>query len=116
METLVFCKSKDCKKSDFYLSHDGEEYFLFRQNYDKKTFYFFREGVRLDSAISFKRPKSSKCRSLLKVTERLIPSIKYIEKEEQIVILRQTKQKLDQKDKKSKIIRKSKKYQDKLSA
>ncbi len=67
-------------------------YFLFSQKYSFKTLNYFKNGIDLERALSFKCAKSMKSRSVMKVTEKLIPYIKYIEKEEHIVVLKQTMQ------------------------
>ena len=76
----------------FYLSVDKKEYFLFKQNYRKSNREFFMNGKFLTEILNATNVHSHATR---KTIEKLLPAIRYIEKEYGIAVLEKTKRKDD---------------------
>ena len=69
----------------------GETHFLFSQDYRRGANEYFRNGVRLDDALNFSRAKGDN--AIKRTMEKLPSYIKYIEREYDLEILRQTAKK-----------------------
>ena len=90
MKAKIYCKTTQKGIHSFYLSLEGNEYFLFSQKYKKGVQeYFGKGGVYFDQARNF--AKSRKDTALIKTMSKFPIYIKYIEKEYEIAILNQTK-------------------------
>ena len=46
MKDMIYCKRTDCGFHSFYLVVNGQEYYLFRQNYRKGVQKYYGDGVR----------------------------------------------------------------------
>ena len=91
----VFCESyydfnNEQAYQDFYLTHDGRDYFLFRQEYRKGIKeYFGRGGVDIDRAIKNNWNKLDT--AVIRTIDKIPSYIRYIEKQYGIAVLEQTK-------------------------
>ena len=94
MKAKIYCKATLKGIHTFYLSVDKKEYFLFKQNYRKSNREFFLNGKVLSEVISATDVRSHATR---KTIEKLLPAIKYIEKEYGIAVLERTMRKDDKK-------------------
>lgn len=75
---------------DFYLKHDGRNYFLFRQDYRKGIKeYFGCGGVEIDRALKNNWNKLD--RSVIRTIDKMPCYIHYIEKQYNIAVLERTK-------------------------
>ena len=82
-----YCKPQNGIHS-FYLKDKKDEYYLFSQDYRKSVQAYYGNGVHLDRAIDY-----SKCHrdsALARTMTKLPAYIKYIEKEYEIKVLKQT--------------------------
>ena len=95
MKTTIKCTRNKFGKHDFYINHDGKQYFLFSQNYRKGVNNLFSQGVLLQNA--FNKKNVNKDHSILKTMSKLKPYIRYIEKEYNVQILNNTKDKIEKK-------------------
>ena len=95
MKAQIYCTVSDKGVHSFYLLQDNKRYFLFRQNYRKSVHAYFKQGVSLEEAISFKRIHGDG--ALAHTMEKLPAYIKYIEKEYQISVYNKTKEKQEKK-------------------
>ena len=91
MAIKIYCKVTNRGVHSFYLLAEGEEYFLFCQDYRKGVHNYFRKGVCLEQAKKFS--KSNRDTDIMKTMSKLPLYIKYIEKEYDIAVLNQTKKK-----------------------
>lgn len=91
MKTTIRCRVPERGVHYFYLVHDGQEYYLFQQEYRKGVQKYYRKGVILDEAINFARTHRdcSMERTMIKIQKYT----KYIEKEYDIQVFEQTKKK-----------------------
>lgn len=85
----IYCKSNN-NDLNFYVSANGEEFFLFKQRFDYPTFQRFKKGVKLGDALSPKSRRSSSP-TLEKVCEKLPMYLKYVEQEYGISLLQNGK-------------------------
>lgn len=91
LKTVIYCKPTASGVHSFYMIQNGQEYFLFSQDYRKGVQEYFSKGVTLNESLNFSRTRND---SALNRTMTKIPSyIRYIEKEYDIVVLEQTKKK-----------------------
>lgn len=86
--TQVYYKTRKGEHS-FYLSTDGKDYYLFTQGKRKGVGEFFRGGVTLDRALHHGVGKRDY--SLHKTMDKLLMQIQYVEKENDLVVLRRTR-------------------------
>lgn len=91
MKTRICCEVLERGEHTFFLIHEGQEYYLFKQNYRKGVQRYFGKGVLLDEAINFS--KSHKDCSVERTMTKIPMYIKYVEKEYGIQIFEQTKRK-----------------------
>ena len=91
MTAIVFCKPTAKGIHSFYVEASGETHFLFSQDYRRGVNEYFRDGVRLDDALNFSRAKGDN--AIKRTMEKLPSYIKYIEREYDLEILRQTAKK-----------------------
>ena len=92
MKAKIYCKATSKGIHTFYLSVDKKEYLLFSQNYRKSNREFFLNGKVLSEVLSATDVRSHATR---KTIEKLLPAIKYIEKEYGIAVLERTMRKDD---------------------
>lgn len=91
MVTTIYCTPTAKGIHNFYIEAGGETHFLFSQNYRRGVNEYFRDGVRLDDALNFSRAKGDN--AIKRTMEKLPSYIKYIEREYDLEILRQTSKK-----------------------
>ncbi len=90
MKAEIYCEVKNSRHF-FYLKINKETYYLFSQAYRRGVDKYFRYGVTLNRAINFDGTNGD--HSLLATKEKILPSIRYIEKEYDVGILQSTKNK-----------------------
>lgn len=88
MKTMIYCRPTAQGIHSFYIISEGEEFFLFSQNYRKGVHRYFSKGVRLDEAYDYS--KTNRDSAVIKTMNKLPMYIKYIEREYGITILNQT--------------------------
>lgn len=91
MKTKVYCEVSARGEHTFSLIHEGQEYYLFKQNYRRSVQRYYGKGVLLDEAINFS--KSHKDCSVERTMTKIPMYIKYVEKEYGIQIFERTKRK-----------------------
>ena len=87
MAPFIFSKNTEKGKHSFYLSFNGNDYFLFTQKYRVSNKDYFGNKVFLDDALNHSLSKSH---SVRKTMTKLIPYIRYVEQEYGIEVLRKT--------------------------
>lgn len=87
MKTEIYCKTIVGGKQEFNLLVGQESYLLFIQSYRASNRDYFENGKPLTSALDITNVRSWATR---KTIEKLLPAIKYIEKEYGIAILERT--------------------------
>lgn len=94
MQTKIFCKTVAKGKQAFYVTANGETYYLFTQDYRVSNKEYFRNGVSIDDINNFSGVHSTAVRNTL---DKLPMYIRYIEKEFGIAIYERTKKAKQQK-------------------
>lgn len=94
MNTTIFCRVIDKAGLSFYLSQDGETYFLFNQRYREQAKRYYEKGVSLDKALD--RAKANEVFTILTIMDKLPAYIKYIEKEYEIEVFEKTKKRREE--------------------
>lgn len=89
MRITIYCQSTSHDVHSFYLTVNGEKYFLFSQNYRKGVHGFYSKGVLLNDAIDYSR--AGRDIAIVRTMKKIRMYIKYIEKEYGIEVLNQTK-------------------------
>lgn len=89
MKTTVYCRPTSKGVHSFYLINGKEEFFLFSQSYRKGVEEYYGRGVLLDEAIN--HSKSHNDSAIARTMSKIPMYIKFIEKEYEIEVLRQTK-------------------------
>lgn len=89
--TTVYCRSNGKDNLSFYIIHDTGTSFLFNQRFNYNVFQFYKNGVPLDMALDFRYGAELQCYAMKKVSEKLIPYIRFIEQDENVIILRKTR-------------------------
>jgi hypothetical protein len=87
----IFCRRRG-EMHEFYISADGTEYYLFTQAFRRSVDEYYRQGVIIDKAIS--HGIGRKDRAIHKTMDKLKLYIRYIEAQEEIVLLRKTGKKM----------------------
>lgn len=87
MKTEIYCKSIADGKQEFHLRVGQKSYLLFIQSYRASNRDYFENGKPLTVALDITHVHSWATR---KTIEKLLPAIKYIEKEYGIAILDRT--------------------------
>lgn len=85
MKAFVYCKPTAKGIHSFYLVYEGENYFLFRQNYRKGVQRFFSRGVSLRQVFDLGSAHGDT--SVIHTMEKLPTYIKRAEKENYIAVL-----------------------------
>lgn len=91
MKAIIYCKRSERGMHNFYLRTNGEEFYLFSQNFRKGVQEYFGYGVYLERACDYS--KSRKDAAIMKTMDKIPMFIKYIEKESGILVFEQTKKK-----------------------
>lgn len=89
MKTRIYCETTAKGEHSFYLWANGEEYYLFRQDYRKGVQLYFHNGIRLDEAFDFSKTRGDN--AVIHTLCKIPGHIKYIEREYGITLLKQTK-------------------------
>lgn len=87
MNSIIICRTNQGGNHNFYLNHKGKDYYLFTQEYLKGVNSRFSSGISLDKALAMKNDRDYGIR---KVASKLSMYIKYIEKENNIAVLKST--------------------------
>ncbi len=87
----IYCTGNGNKQLNFYVKQGGESHFLFTQRFNSTAYDFYKNGVSLDKAMSFKYSKKLNCSIMTKVSEKITRYLKYIEKEYDMIILEKTR-------------------------
>lgn len=88
MKNTIYCKTTAKGTHTFYLKSNGSEYFLFNQNYRKGVNDYYRYGVSLDNAADYTKSKFDN--AVIRTMSKIFMYVKYIEKEYDIEVLKQT--------------------------
>ena len=88
MESKIICKINKKGNHDFYVNHGGKDYYLFSQDYHRGVNILFSRGVPIDSALKYKTAKRDHCAA--KTISKLKPYLKYVEKEYNLHILKES--------------------------
>ena len=91
MDSIISCKVNKMGGHSFFIKHAGKEYYLFSQNYHRGVDSHFSKGISIQNALSVKSAKHD--RYVMKTIIKMKPHIKYIEKEYDVKILKNTKEK-----------------------
>lgn len=90
--TTIHCvPGNEGRSLSFFVKQGDESHFLFMQNFNSTAYDFYKHGVSLEKAMSFKYGKKLKCSLMTKVSEKIRRYLKYIEKEYDMVILNKTR-------------------------
>lgn len=89
MKATIYCKATAKGIHSFYLITGNKEIFLFSQPYRKGVAKFFGQGVRLEDSFDYK--KAHYDTAVIRTMDKLPMYLKYIEKENAIEVLKQTK-------------------------
>ena len=81
-------------KTQFFLDHNGNTYYLFQQPYRKSVCAFFERGVVLNDVFNYSRAKRNP--RIVKTISKLPYSTHYIESEYGIAVLERTKRRRGQ--------------------
>lgn len=87
MKSKVFCRTVAKGEQAFYVTVDGKEYYLFRQNYKVSNKLFFQNGVSIDCINNYNGVHSMAVRHTL---DKLPSYLRYVEKEYDIAIYSRT--------------------------
>lgn len=88
MLTTIYCTANE-NINNFYMNHEGKSFYLFSQNRRKGVELFYKNGVSVDKAIHHGMGKKDK--AIHRTMDKLMTSIRYIETESQIKVLRKTR-------------------------
>lgn len=108
MITSIKCNVSKKGQHDFILNLNGENYYMFSQNYHTGVNKYFKNGVSLNNAMDRKKAKNDHC--IIKTMDKFQTYIKYLEKEYDIKILNKTLNKGVINDKKKKLINRDLSY------
>ena len=89
MKTMIYCEPTQQGVHSFYIVTDGQEYYLFSQNYRKGVQEFFSKGVSLRESMNYSKTHNDS--AVMRTMSKLPMYIRYIEKEYEIEILERTK-------------------------
>ncbi len=85
MDTIISCRVNRRGNHNFYVEHNGREYYLFTQDYHLGVDDFFSGGISLRNAMDF--TLSHRDFYIQHTMEKLNPYIRYVEQENGISIL-----------------------------
>lgn len=91
MKPMIYCKKKNQGTHSVYLRVEEGTFFLFHQNYRKSVQTYFAKGVTINQAMDFS--KTHRDVALRRTMEKMPMYITYVEKEQNLVILRKTEKK-----------------------
>lgn len=89
MDSIIICRVNRRGDHNFYIEHNGRQYYLFTQDYHRGVNVFFSSGVSLKTAMygrgALKATHGDCC--VAHTMKKLTPYIKYVEEENGIKIL-----------------------------
>ena len=88
MKNTIYCKTMSKGVHSFYLKVNGKEYLLFTQSYRRGVNDYFKKGICIEQATDFGRSKFDS--AVMRTMSKIFMYVKYIEKEYDIQILKQT--------------------------
>lgn len=89
MQAKIFCRTVAKGKQSFYMTVNGQKYFLFTQDYRVSNKEYFQNGVSISEINNYSGVHSTAVRKTL---DKLPSYIKYIEKEYEIAVFKKTKE------------------------
>ena len=89
MKTMIYCEPTQKGVHSFYLILDGQEYYLFSQNYRKGVHDYFSKGVSLNESMNYSKTHNDS--AVMRTMSKLPLYIRYIEKEYEIEVYERTK-------------------------
>ena len=90
MANKIYCRTVAKGRQAFYLEANSKEYFLFEQDFRSSNKKMYRNSI---SICEVRKLKSHASTAVRHTAEKLIPYIKYVEKEYGIAVLKKTKNK-----------------------
>lgn len=91
MANFIYSRTTSKDKQTFYLVSQGHEYNLFTQKFYRGVKTYFHNKVILKDALDMSKPHRDT--ALLRTKRKLLIYIKYVEKEYNLIILKQTSNK-----------------------
>lgn len=88
----IYCRDNGNGNLQFYVTAEGQEYYLFSQRYHMSVHKYFRKGVSYRQAKDY-----TQAVPVRKAMSRIPGAIRYIEKAYQVEILEQTKKRNNRK-------------------
>lgn len=88
MQAKIFCRTVAKGKQSFYVTVNGDKYFLFTQDYRVSNKKFFQNGVSISEINNYSGVHSAAVRKTL---DKLPSYIRYVEKEYGVAIYEKTK-------------------------
>lgn len=89
MKATIFCETSAKGIHTFFLSIDGQRYYLFNQDYRKGVQEYFGRGVSINEAMNYSRSHNDS--AVVRTMSKIPMYVKYIEKEYTIEVFEQTK-------------------------
>lgn len=105
MNSIIKCNENRRGQHNFYINYAGKDYYLFSQDYHDGVNKYFSKGVSIHNIFDTKRNIKDHC--VMKTVSKMKPYIRYIEKEYDLMILKETIEKV--------VINKKKKHLNKNS-
>lgn len=87
----IYCTKQPNGKLNFYVEVKGKAMYLFTQSLHVDVYSFYSKRRTLNAALDFSNSHCS--RSMAKVMEKLPMYLRYVEQEEDLVLLRKTAKK-----------------------
>lgn len=91
MKAKIYCEPIERGTHSFYLTVDGQQYYLFSQNYRRGVQEYFSKGVSIYESMNYS--KTHRDEALIRTMTKIPMYINYIEKEYGVQVLEQTKKK-----------------------
>lgn len=91
MANFIYSRTTSKDKQTFYLVSQGHEYYLFTQKFYRGVKTYFHNKVILKDALDMSKPHRDT--ALLRTKRKLLTYIKHVEKEYNLIILKQTSNK-----------------------
>ena len=89
IEATVYCKTDDKAQQHFYVCFKGDSYYLFSQDFRRGVQNYYENGVSIGKAIDCSRAKFDS--AITRTMRKILPHIRYVEKEYNLQILNRTK-------------------------
>lgn len=88
---MIYCTKQTNGKLNFYVEVKGKVLYLFTQSFHVDVHSYYSKRRTLNEALDFSRGHYS--RSMAKVMEKLPSYLRYVEQEEDLILLRKTAKK-----------------------